>query len=65
MVPLALTLALLSALAARATEFPLPPPELSEKCLCAEHEGDGWSSEQTLDLETKSVSIPAEIFLDV
>ena len=54
MVPLALTFALLAL--ASATEYPLPPPELSEKCLCAEHEGDGWSSEQTLDLETKSVS---------
>lgn len=39
-----------------ACAYPLAPPETSEKCLCPQHEGSGWSSEQNRCLSSSVTS---------
>lgn len=39
-----------------AVTFPLDPPELSEKCLCAEQDDAGWSSQQNRCLSSSVTS---------
>eukprot|EP00438_Fugacium_kawagutii_P009431 Skav202042 [mRNA] locus=scaffold1138:321323:326719:- [translate_table: standard] len=52
-----LTLLILSTLGVvHAVTFPLDPPELSEKCLCAEQDDAGWSSQQNRCLSSSVTS---------
>lgn len=52
-----LTLLILSTLSVvHAVTFPLDPPELSEKCLCAEQDDAGWSSQQNRCLSSSVTS---------